>query len=211
MESKGTTDQRNSLKKLVSKDVKTMDPHALAKELHTSEENYLLLDCRPILAFNSCHIAGTVLVIIVVVVVVVVIVMVSVYSYDNARSRSFYRLSSKYFCFHCVCMCMRACMHVGGGWVCLFISVRTLSNFNYNCLMKLSTVGPAQYLDGCPPGNSRCCRLSPFFLLFFTPIPFFFTCTLMKACFAFTLCVYISVCSLSNITTGIEKTAGQMG
>ena len=24
---------------------------------------------------------------------------------------------------------------------------------------KLSSVGPAQYLDGWPPGNSRCCRL----------------------------------------------------
>ena len=25
--------------------------------------------------------------------------------------------------------------------------------------LKLSSVGPAQYLDGWPPGNSRCCRL----------------------------------------------------
>ena len=30
---------------------------------------------------------------------------------------------------------------------------------------KLSSVGPAQYLDGWPPGNSRCCRL---FLIFFS-------------------------------------------
>ena len=28
---------------------------------------------------------------------------------------------------------------------------------------QLSSVGPAQYLDGWPPGNSRCCR--PFFFL----------------------------------------------
>ncbi len=39
---------------------------------------------------------------------------------------------------------------------------------------KLSSVGPAQYLDGWPPGNSRCCRLfffslPPTFKTFFFP------------------------------------------
>ena len=29
---------------------------------------------------------------------------------------------------------------------------------------KLSSVGPVQYLDGWPPGNHRCCRLSFFFI-----------------------------------------------
>ena len=33
------------------------------------------------------------------------------------------------------------------------------------CSPKLSSVGPVQYLDGWPPGNHRCCRLSFFLLL----------------------------------------------
>ena len=33
---------------------------------------------------------------------------------------------------------------------------------------KLSSVGPAQYLDGWPPRNSRCCRLFLFFCSFFS-------------------------------------------
>ena len=35
-------------------------PHDLAKDLHSLVESFLLLDCRPILAYNSCHITGMV-------------------------------------------------------------------------------------------------------------------------------------------------------
>lgn len=34
-------------------------PHDLAKNLHSNGE-YVLLDCRPVLAYNSCHISGAV-------------------------------------------------------------------------------------------------------------------------------------------------------
>jgi len=54
----GGGDIRGNLKRFASREVKMMDPHCLAKELHGCDENYLLLDCRPILAFNSCHIIG---------------------------------------------------------------------------------------------------------------------------------------------------------
>ena len=49
---------RGNLKRFASREVKMMDPHILANELHMAEETYLLLDCRPILAYNSCHITG---------------------------------------------------------------------------------------------------------------------------------------------------------
>lgn len=39
--------------------VELMDPHDLAKDLHSREE-YVLLDCRPVLAYNTCHISGAV-------------------------------------------------------------------------------------------------------------------------------------------------------
>ncbi len=54
----GAGDVRGNLKRFASREVKMMDPHSLAKELHMAEESYLLLDCRPILAYNSCHITG---------------------------------------------------------------------------------------------------------------------------------------------------------
>ena len=37
--------------------VKLIHPHELAKDLH-SEESYFLLDCQPLLAYNTCHITG---------------------------------------------------------------------------------------------------------------------------------------------------------
>ena len=46
------------LKKQLSKDVQMIHPHELAKDLHSVTGSFLLLDCRPILAFNSCHITG---------------------------------------------------------------------------------------------------------------------------------------------------------
>ena len=51
-------DIRGNLKRFVSREVKMMDPHSLAQELHGCDESFLLLDCRPILAYNSCHIVG---------------------------------------------------------------------------------------------------------------------------------------------------------
>ena len=39
--------------------VPLIHPHKLAKDLHSRQE-YVLLDCRPVLAYNSCHISGAV-------------------------------------------------------------------------------------------------------------------------------------------------------
>ncbi len=39
--------------------VHLIDAHDLARDLHT-EGRYFLVDCRPVLAFNSCHISGAV-------------------------------------------------------------------------------------------------------------------------------------------------------
>ena len=36
-----------------------MQPHDLARGLH-SEDQFFLVDCRPVLAYNSCHISGAV-------------------------------------------------------------------------------------------------------------------------------------------------------
>ena len=36
-----------------------MHPHDLAKDLRSVTVSLLVLDCRPILAYNSCHITGT--------------------------------------------------------------------------------------------------------------------------------------------------------
>lgn len=36
---------------------KLLHPHELARDLHT-QESYFLLDCQPLLAYNSCHITG---------------------------------------------------------------------------------------------------------------------------------------------------------
>ena len=38
--------------------VQTIHPHDLAKDLH-STERYCMLDCQPVLAYDSCHITGT--------------------------------------------------------------------------------------------------------------------------------------------------------
>lgn len=38
-------------------EAKLIHPHELAKDLH-SQESYFLLDCRPLLAYNTCHITG---------------------------------------------------------------------------------------------------------------------------------------------------------
>lgn len=37
----------------------TIHPHDLARDLHSSGD-YFLVDCRPVLAYNSCHISGAV-------------------------------------------------------------------------------------------------------------------------------------------------------
>ena len=42
----------------VTIDVKLLHPHDLAHYLHSSG-HYFLLDCRPLLAYNTCHITGT--------------------------------------------------------------------------------------------------------------------------------------------------------
>lgn len=39
--------------------VQTIGSHDLARHLH-GDNNYFLLDCRPVLAYNSCHISGAV-------------------------------------------------------------------------------------------------------------------------------------------------------
>ncbi len=39
--------------------IEFIQPHDLAQHLHTENE-YVLLDCRPVLAYNSCHISGAV-------------------------------------------------------------------------------------------------------------------------------------------------------
>ena len=46
------------MKKQLSKDIGVMHPNDLAKDLQSITRSYLLLDCRPILAYNSCHITG---------------------------------------------------------------------------------------------------------------------------------------------------------
>ncbi|XP_064389953.1 dual specificity protein phosphatase 6-like isoform X2 [Halichondria panicea] len=45
--------------KLPEVKVHTIHPHDLARDLHTME-TYFMLDCRPVLAYDSCHIAGAV-------------------------------------------------------------------------------------------------------------------------------------------------------
>lgn len=42
-----------------SPSVHLIDAHHLAEDLH-SDSRYFLLDCRPVLAYNSCHISGAV-------------------------------------------------------------------------------------------------------------------------------------------------------
>ena len=39
--------------------VALIEPHQLARNLR-SKEDYVLLDCRPVLAYNNCHISGAV-------------------------------------------------------------------------------------------------------------------------------------------------------
>lgn len=39
--------------------IESIHPHDLAKHLH-ADDQYVLLDCRPVLAYNSCHISGAV-------------------------------------------------------------------------------------------------------------------------------------------------------
>ena len=39
--------------------ISLIHPHDLARNLHSSED-CVLLDCRPVLAYNSCHISGAV-------------------------------------------------------------------------------------------------------------------------------------------------------
>lgn len=56
--SRGNGGDNRLLKKQLSKEVQTIHPHDLAKDLHSLDESFLLLDCRPILAYNSCHITG---------------------------------------------------------------------------------------------------------------------------------------------------------
>ena len=53
------------MKKQMSKEVRMVHSHDLAKDLHSLVESFLLLDCRPILAYNSCHISGMVVVVLV--------------------------------------------------------------------------------------------------------------------------------------------------
>lgn len=53
-----TGEFRSSMKKQMSREVRMIHPHDLAKDLHSLVESFLLLDCRPILAYNSCHITG---------------------------------------------------------------------------------------------------------------------------------------------------------
>ncbi len=43
----------------VNLNVEFIQPNDLAEHLHTDNE-YVLLDCRPVLAYNSCHISGAV-------------------------------------------------------------------------------------------------------------------------------------------------------
>lgn len=50
--------ENRSLKKQLSKEIRMMHPHDLAKDLHSLVGSLLVLDCRPILAYNSCHITG---------------------------------------------------------------------------------------------------------------------------------------------------------
>lgn len=42
-----------------SPNVHTIHPHELARDLH-ADEPCVLVDCRPVLAFNTCHISGAV-------------------------------------------------------------------------------------------------------------------------------------------------------
>jgi hypothetical protein len=55
---RGNGGDNHLLKKQLSRDVQMIHPHDLAKDLHGLAASFLLLDCRPILAFNSCHITG---------------------------------------------------------------------------------------------------------------------------------------------------------
>ena len=58
--SSGQSDEQEgscSAQEQESESVKLIHPHELAKDLH-SDESYFLLDCQPLLAYNTCHITG---------------------------------------------------------------------------------------------------------------------------------------------------------
>ena len=48
-----------SVKSVPLEKVTNIRPHELAQHLHSSQP-YMLLDCRPVLAYNTCHISGAV-------------------------------------------------------------------------------------------------------------------------------------------------------
>eukprot|EP00731_Ephydatia_muelleri_P003995 Em0002g171a len=39
--------------------VQVINPHELARDLH-ADQQYFIIDCRPVLAYNSCHISGAI-------------------------------------------------------------------------------------------------------------------------------------------------------
>ena len=78
-------------------ETKLIHPHELARDLHT-RESYFLLDCRPLLAYNTCHITG----------------INSMLKYEQCM----YVCVCVCVCVHalvcvCVCVCRHVCMCVG--------------------------------------------------------------------------------------------------
>ena len=91
-------------------------------------------------------------------------------NYSTVVDQSDYSISTILYNNRQYCMCMLTFyMHYIG------VSVVTTRAYGHTTLNapvlvrspKLSSVGPAQYLDGWPPGNSRCCRLRFLFFFFF--------------------------------------------
>eukprot|EP00731_Ephydatia_muelleri_P039172 Em1172g1a len=39
--------------------VQVINPHELARDLH-ADQQYFIIDCRPVLSYNSCHISGAI-------------------------------------------------------------------------------------------------------------------------------------------------------
>ncbi len=53
------TDQETRMAFVQHPSIHLIDAHALARNLH-ADDHYFLVDCRPVLAYNSCHISGAV-------------------------------------------------------------------------------------------------------------------------------------------------------
>ena len=95
----------------LSLQVQIIHPHDLARDLH-STETYFLLDCRPVLAYHTCHIAG-----VCVCVCVCVCVHLAVLAYHTCYIAG---VCVSPLGHACACVCVRACV-----WSCLSLKEKT--------------------------------------------------------------------------------------